>query len=153
MSDIPVWLHFVLAFISSMGFSVFLNAPKRQVLPCGIVGALGWTTFYVLNTVTSNSPFSNFIASVLVTTMSEYLARRLKKPAILFIIPGIIPLVPGLGMYNTMLYMIQGLYLKAIDSGMEVALVGGAIVLGILIITSFTRTIVNYKKQILNQKK
>ena len=72
--------------------------------------------------------------------ISEILARKLKYPAILFVIPGIIPLVPGLGMYNTMLYLIQNDYNNAIAKGADVLFVGGAISLGVLIITSLAKT-------------
>ena len=80
--------------------------------------------------------------------MSEILARKLKQPAVVFIIPGIIPLVPGLGMYNTMLYLIQNDYLNAISKGSDVLFVGGAISLGILVVTSLIKTlhIISIKK-------
>ena len=91
---------------------------------------------------------SNFVAALLVSYISEILARKLKQPAIIFIIPGIIPLVPGLGMYNTMLYLVQNDYNNAIAKGADVLFVGGAISLGILVITSLVKTlhIISIKK-------
>ena len=59
----------------------------------------------------------------------------------MFVIPGIIPLVPGLGMYNTMLYLVQSNFELAISKGANVLFVGGAISLGILVVTSLSRTI------------
>ena len=88
--------------------------------------------------------------------MSEYLARKLKQPAIVFVIPGIIPLVPGLGMYNTMLYLVQNDYNLAISKGADVLFVGGAISLGVLIVTSIVRSINLFemkKKLLLKEKK
>ncbi len=141
MTDMPIYMHFIFSAFSTVGFSVFFNAPTSSLIPAGITGGIGWSVFFYLMGVTSNSIFANFFAAVIVSLMSEILARKLKQPAILFVIPGIIPLVPGLGMYNTMLYLVQKNYDMAISTGADVLFVGGAIALGVLIITSLAKTI------------
>lgn len=141
MTDMPLYMHFIYSFIATMGFAVFLNAPKSTLISSGLVGALGWSVFYYLVKLTGNDILSNFIAALLVSYISEFFARKLKQPAIIFIIPGIIPLVPGLGMYNTMLYLVQGDYSNAIAKGANVLFVGGSISLGILVITSLVKTL------------
>ena len=145
MTDMPVYMHFLFSALSTVGFSVFFNAPVSSLLPAGITGGLGWAIFFHLISVTSNSIFANFVAATVVSLLSEILARKLKQPAILFVIPGIIPLVPGLGMYNTMLYLVQKNYDLAISTGADVLFVGGAIALGVLVITSLARTISIFK--------
>jgi len=141
MTDMPVYMHFLYSTIATIGFSVFLNAPKSALIPSGLTGGIGWTFYYYLINATNNDILSNFLAAVLVAWISEYLARKLKYPAILFVIPGIIPLVPGLGMYNTMLYLVQTNYELAISKGANVLFVGGAISLGVLVVTSLSRTL------------
>ena len=141
MTNMPIYMHFLYSTIATMGFSVFLNAPKSALIPSGLTGGIGWTFYYYLINATNNDILSNFLAAVLVAWISEYLARKLKYPAILFVIPGIIPLVPGLGMYNTMLYLVQTNYELAISKGANVLFVGGAISLGVLVVTSLSRTL------------
>ena len=141
MTDMPIYMHFLYSTLATVGFSIFLNAPVKTLLPAGVTGGLGWAMFYYLIGVSSNSIFANFVAAAVVSCMSEILARKLKQPAILFVIPGIIPLVPGLGMYNTMLYLVQGNYDLAISTGADVLFVACAIALGVLVITSLARTI------------
>ncbi|WP_434798388.1 threonine/serine exporter family protein [Terrisporobacter vanillatitrophus] len=141
MTDMPLYLHFIYSFIATVGFSIFLNAPKSTLISSGFVGGLGWSIFYYLAKLSENDIFANFIAALLVSYISEILARKLKQPAIVFIIPGIIPLVPGLGMYNTMLYLVQHDYNNAIAKGADVLFVGGAISLGILVVTSLVKTL------------
>ena len=72
---------------------------------------------------------------------SEILARKLKYPAISFVIPGIIPLVPGLSLYNTMLFLVQNNYDSAISTGATTLFVSGAIALGVLVVSSLFRTL------------
>lgn len=141
MTQMPIFMHFLYALFASVGFSIFLSAPKKALLFCGLTGAVGWSIFYFLTTVSLNDIYSNFLATIFVTFISEILARKLKQPAIIFIIPGIIPLVPGLGMYNTMLYLVQSNYDEAIAKGANVLFVGGAIALGVLIVTSLSNTL------------
>lgn len=145
MTKMPIYMHFLYSLIATMGFSIFLSAPKKTLLATGFAGALGWTIYYFMSTFSINDASSNFLATLLVTFLSEILARKLKQPAIIFIIPGIIPLVPGLGMYNTMLYLVQSNYDAAIAKGASVLLIGGAIALGVLIITSLSKTINHIK--------
>ena len=147
MSDMSILSHFIFAIIATLGWTVFFNAPKEDLLHCSLNGAIGWVVFVILSRYTENSVFSNFVASFVVNLLSEILARKLKKPAILYIIPGIIPLVPGLGIYNTMLHMIQGSYIKAIEIGTQVALVAGGIVLGMVVVTSCVKVYYKIKNE------
>ena len=50
----------------------------------------------------------SFIASAFAATYAEVLARKLKAPATLFLIPAVVPLVPGSGLYYTISYAVQG---------------------------------------------
>lgn len=140
MTDMPIYMHFLYSTIATVGFSVFLNAPKSALIPAGLTGGIGWTIYYYLINTTGNDILANFLSAAIVALISEILARKLKHPAILFVIPGIIPLVPGLGMYNTMLYLVQSNYELAVSKGANVLFVGGAISLGVLVVTSLART-------------
>ena len=142
MTNMPIFMHFIYSFISTIGFAIFLKAPKSTLIPSGFTGAVGWSVYYFLITFTNNNIMSNFIAALLVSLSSELFARKLKEPAIVFIIPGIILLVPGLGMYNTMLYLVQGNYTLAIEKGADVLFIAMALSMGVLIVTSLFKTII-----------
>lgn len=146
MSNAPLYLHFIFAFLATVCFSIFLNAPKKELVYCGLTGAFGWITYCILKLLNFNSIFSNFAASFVVGQISEFLAKKLKKPAILFVIPGIVSLVPGLGLYKTMFYLVQGNYDLAFSMGTDAVLISGAIALGILVNTSISRTIKTLNK-------
>lgn len=141
MSSMPLYLHFIFSFLSTIGFAIFLSAPKRSLYVSGLIGAVGWVLYVYLFKATNNPTLSNFVPATIIGIASEVCARKLKQPAIVFVIPGIIPLVPGLGMYNTMLYLVQENYELAASTGATALLVGGAISLGVLLVTSFVKTI------------
>ena len=140
MSFFDLVINFIFSFVATVGFSIFFNAPKKSLIPCGVIGAIGWTTYIVLSEFTDMALFSIVTASAIISLSSEILARKLKYPAISFVIPGILPLVPGAGLYNTMYLLVQKNYVLAVSTGTETLLKSGGIAIGILIITSFTKT-------------
>ena len=73
----------------------------------------------------------------------------MKKPTILFVVPGIITLIPGLGLYNTMSYVIEGDFQQAFTTGANVLFASGAIALGVIVVSSLFRTY--YKKSIIKK--
>ena len=78
-----------------------------------------------------SAPVAAFVAGVLVGISAEITARLRKGPAIVYATMGVIPLVPGYGLYRTMEYMVQTDYMQALAAGMETALVAGAIALSL----------------------
>ena len=53
----------------------------------------------------------------------------------------ILPLIPGIGLYNTMLSLIQKNYSLAMSKGTDALFLSAAIALGVLVVTSFVRTL------------
>ena len=80
-----------------------------------------------------------FLATVTVVTLSEILSRMLKSPVILFLVPMLIPLVPGGSLYQTMFYIVQSDYTLAVSKGVETVLIAGCIALAIALVTAFSR--------------
>lgn len=80
-------------------------------------------------------------ATVALSLLSELAARIFKQPVTIFVIPGIIPIVPGLGMYRGMAAIIENNY----DTGMNILITTGmdasAIALGMMLMTSVFRVI------------
>jgi len=145
MLNIPVWQHFLLGAIATCGFSIFFNAPRKLLLPSSLVGGLGWIIYIFLYIKFDNPLVYAFTAAVFVSVASEILARVMKQPAIVFIIPGILPLVPGITLYNTVLYTIQKDYTQAATTGTRAIIISIGISLGILVVASLSRMFNIYK--------
>lgn len=134
-------MNFLFSFATTAGFSIFFNAPKKSLIPCGVVGGVGWCTYILMSdSVYFSSVFAMVVSSAVISLLSEILARKLKYPAINFIIPGILPIVPGIGLYNAMYALVQKDYSLAASTGTDTLLKSAGIAVGILIVTSFTKT-------------
>ena len=62
-----------------------------------------------------------------------------KAPATLFASVGLIPVVPGGGMYRTMHALIQGDYPAAANYGVETVLIAGSLALAVALVSSVVR--------------
>ena len=145
MMDIPIWEHFLFAAMATCGFSIFFNAPKKLLLPSSVVGGVGWIIYLVMSVHFDNPLVYAFTAAIFIAVSSEIFARLLKQPAIVIIIPVILPLVPGISLYNTVLYTIQKKYELAASTGTRAIIISIGISLGILVVASLSRMFNIYK--------
>lgn len=126
-------LSILSAFISTLGFSIVFHVQKKHLLICGAVGAISWTIYLLLNEQGNSSVLASFLATLFVTALSYLLAKKRKTPITVFLIAGIIPLVPGLGLYRMMSALLDEDYSLALDYAtltFEIAgVIAGAIVI------------------------
>ncbi|MEG1409569.1 MAG: threonine/serine exporter family protein [Terrisporobacter sp.] len=139
----PIYIHIIFSYLAAVGFAVFLNSPKKTLYVSGAVGMTSWTIYILLMRLNFDMMSANFIAAAIAGLICEILARKMKKPTILFIVPGIITLIPGLGLYNTMYYVVEGDFQSSFTTGANVLLASGSIALGVIVVSSLFR---NYYK-------
>lgn len=146
-------LYFVLASVSTFGFALFMHVPRKHIIYASITGGFGLTFYVFLTDLHLSSVLSSFFAACVVGIFSETFARVLKAPSIVYIIPGMLPLAPGRGLYYTMENLIEKNYFEAISNGTTTIAIAGAISLGIILVTSFARTLSfrNHRLHILMQ--
>ena len=139
ITQVPLWQHFIFAGLATCGFAIFFNVQPKLLLWTAPIGALGWLV-YVLGVSNYENPMIySFTAAAVISLCSEILARRLKQPAILFVIPGILPLVPGVGLYQTVYSIMFKKYGLAATIGTKSVIVSIGIALGILVVASLSR--------------
>lgn len=139
ITQVPLWQHFIFAGLATCGFAIFFNVQPKLLLWTAPIGSLGWLV-YVLGVFNYENPMIySFTAAAVISLCSEILARRLKQPAILFVIPGILPLVPGVGLYQTVYSIMFKKYGLAATIGTKSVIVSIGIALGILVVASLSR--------------
>ena len=121
----------VVAGVATAGFALLFRTEAKSLLPSAILGGVGYVVYDALLLGLDSAPVAAFVAGVLVGISAEITARLRKGPAIVYATMGVIPLVPGYGLYRTMEYMVQTDYMQALAAGRETALVAGAIALSL----------------------
>ncbi|MBN2897140.1 MAG: threonine/serine exporter family protein [Clostridia bacterium] len=125
--------QFIFAYISTAGFAVIFNAPSRAIYKSGLAGALGWLCYMLALDAQLDKAIASFIGALIVGLISEWYAIKTKRPVTIYVIPGIIPLVPGFGLYYTILSIIQNDYPKAAQTGFEATFIAIGIALGLIL--------------------
>lgn len=139
--------QFIFAFISTLGFSILFNIPRVSIIKASINGAFGWIIYITLNHVFFSPVIGSLWGALIVGIVGEIFARIYRKPATVFIIPGIVPLVPGSGMYYTMQAVIEKNFYKAAEIGSETIFIAAAISIGIILSSSLSRLLRFPKKR------
>ncbi|MCM1308981.1 MAG: threonine/serine exporter family protein [Butyrivibrio sp.] len=123
------------AAVATVAFALLFRTPSKYYIHCGIIGGLGWALYYTLSTYTFFSPTeATFFAMLFVSLVSRFCAVWEKCPVTVFLISGLLPLVPGAGIYWTAYYLVTGQISTAKDSGFEALKITVAIVLGIVMV-------------------
>lgn len=91
-----------MSFLGSMGFSILFNVRGKKVLLAALGGGVSWMIFLLLQGVMPGIPYRYFCCACFVALYAEILARVLKTPATSFLIPSLIPHIPGGSLYQTM---------------------------------------------------
>lgn len=121
-----VWyIQLIAAFVGTLGFSALFGAPRHYYIACGIVGMIGWAAYIFTNSV--------LIASLIIAVVSHICAVIQHCPVTVFLICGIIPLVPGGGLFWTLYYMITNHLRYAFEAGTDAIKVTIGIAGGIII--------------------
>lgn len=115
------------------------------ILSAAVSGAVGWFVYLSLSDLTDVSRY--LLATIAVAVLSEIFARLYKTPATVFLIIGIIPLVPGGGIYYTMEALINGDLPLFVRYGMETAASAGAIAVGCSLVSSVARIAVVLRRR------
>ena len=87
------------AAMATIGFSLLFGVPARYYPSCALIGGVSWLAYLLLLPYSSVS-IATFAATVIVILMSRWFAVRKRCPVTIFLISGIIPLVPGAGISN-----------------------------------------------------
>lgn len=130
----------VCPFWGTVGFAVMFNIPRRYYFAGGMTGTAGWL-IYKLVLEYSSSAIASFLGTLVVVLISRMLTVKMKCPITLFLISGIVPLVPGAGVYYTVYYLVTNQVAMAGQKGLESVKIAFGIVLGIVFIVSIPREV------------
>lgn len=138
--DIDILKNMLYATGTTMGFAIVLQSHKRYLWLQGVIGTVGWIIFMWVKQQPGHSSFdANFLGAFSVALLGELMAMVVKQPATVLVIPGIFPLVPGLGMYLGMSKLLERSYQAGFNVLITAAGDAAAIALGIMMITSLFR--------------
>jgi uncharacterized membrane protein YjjB (DUF3815 family) len=89
--------------VAAMGFAVLFNVPRRALPGCALAAGVG----HVIRTLCIQTglplELATLVAATAVGFLGESLAKSFQTPRIVFTVPAVIPMVPGVLAYQTMI--------------------------------------------------
>lgn len=142
MTTQEIFYHMLCSFVGTVGFAIIYNVPKKYYFACGITGMAGWMTYlFVSSRNHMSSAAASFFGAFVVVLISRIWTIYLKCPITVFLISGILPLVPGAGVYYTAYYIVTNQLAQASLKGIESLKIAFAIVMGIVVVVSIPRDV------------
>lgn len=125
----------VSALIGTLGYCLLFNVRKKRIIYCCIGGTLATFIYFICVESGFSLLMQNMIPAAAATLYAEVTARLVKAPATVFLIPSIIPLVPGGRLYYTMSAMVDGNGLKADIFGNQTVLIAIGLAVGVVLVS------------------
>lgn len=135
------------AFIGVYFTTYLLDAPRKYSFVTGLIGASGWL-LYLLIVAHTGTLTANYLSGLLIAFCAHLVARFGKTPVTVILIPSFYPLVPGVGMHKTILYLIQGRESLFRENLKLTILIAVMIALSILTVDSIVYSFFRVKKDL-----
>lgn len=125
-------LYAVLACAASC---IILGRRGPLMLVSSLGGGVGWAVC-LLCAFTGSDIIQYFFGAVVVALYAEIMARVCKATVTGFLVVGILPFVPGGGIYYTMDYCLSGDTQQFLSTGIHTFGIAGAVAVGLLLASS-----------------
>lgn len=132
-------LSVLCASLAALGFGIFFNLRGSKLWTAAIGGGIGWLFFLLAE------PGGDLVryctASAAITLYAEVMARIQRTPVTVYLVPALIPLVPGGLIYEAMLHALGGRNDLFLSVGLHALTITGALTLGIVTVSSLMRLV------------
>lgn len=128
-------------FIAVFSFSMLINSPKKYLIWAGIAGAAAGFIYIICVEAGWSAVTASFWSALAAGLISHIFARALKAPVTIFLIGGILPTVPGNGIYQIMNYVLQDDRSMASFYLMQTVEIAGAIALAIFVMDTLFKVV------------
>jgi uncharacterized membrane protein YjjB (DUF3815 family) len=127
-------LNMVYCFIATLFFAMIMNSPRRVLVFSSVIASFGYLIF-LLCVKAGYSMLGFFLGTLVIAFIGEICARIYKMPATIFIFPAVVPIVPGFGLYQTVLAFVQKDILSALETGVSTIVNIGAMAIAMAVVS------------------
>lgn len=132
-------IQVLMAYLGSLGFNILFHIRGRKLFLASLGGLISWVVFLLLEPLLPGEAIRYFCAAAAITVYGEILARVEKTPTTTFLVPSVIPLIPGGSLYYTMNYALNKQWSQFSHQGIYTLQLALALAVGIIAITTLTR--------------
>ncbi|CAJ1177712.1 hypothetical protein CPEBRM1_ABPJDJAI_00123 [Companilactobacillus paralimentarius] len=147
-----ILLGFIFGFLSSVGFGIVTNNPRRTLMPAGWIGAIAWVIYIVAGWYDHGVIMPNLLSAVVIGLLGNLAAILVRAPVNIFYVPCLVSLVPGAIIYDSMKNFTLGYDNLAAHGLIKALAVGLSLAIGFIIAEAISNKIYPPLKKYLEQK-
>ncbi len=125
-------IRLITSFVASMAFALLFKVRYGHLAYAGSCGMISYIIYYAVGFVSPSLFAAALLSTICGACLSEIFARVRRAPTIVFLLPAVIPTVPGSDLYYAMRGFIVGDMTAAVNSLMSAIKIGLGIALGIV---------------------
>lgn len=148
LSNAKWYVMLISGGLATIGFGIVFNNKYKHLPIVAIGGVLATLIYLIANKLSNNSFVSVMCGTIFATLLAELLARILKSPTTVFLIPAIIPFVPGARLFFMMYSLLNSDMLSAKVNFNELMLSSLGIAVGIILASVFAQIVIKTIKKI-----
>ena len=126
---------------ASIFCSLYFNTRAFHAVISGILGVMSYFVYLIIKVHIGNEALGFFVGTASVAAASEILAVMMKNPATVFLLSGLLPLVPGGGLFYMMRALVQEEFAQAFAIGYQTMMAAASIALGVAVVSSVFRIV------------
>ena len=147
-SSYEVWVLVICALFAVFGFCILFHSPLSTMLYACVIGAGGQLVMQYMVSMGQGPAISCFMGACVLAILAEFGSRAGKDATTVFIIPGIIPLVPGALLYRSMIQILESDVSTAASYAVTTLMSAIGIAAALVVISSLTRLLVSITKRV-----
>lgn len=138
-------LQILMGCLGTLGFNILFHLRGKKLFLATLGGLLSWAVFLILEPLYDSESIRYLISAAAVTVYGEALARIEKTPTTTFLVPSIIPLIPGSALYYTMNYALNKQWTDFLHQAFYTLQLAFSLAVGIIAVTTAVRLLTALK--------
>lgn len=134
-----IFVQIIAASMTSFGFAIIYNIKGKLFIHGGVAGAISWLIYLLGKKAGLGVGVVFFLATVSLSLYAEIMSRRCKITVTAILIPALIPLAPGSGIYYAIYNLIHKNYPLALEKGITTFIMAGSMAVGIFAVANIMR--------------
>lgn len=126
-------IQVITGMVGTVGFSILFHVKGKKIMAIALGGAFSWVLYLLVLGYSGNKAAGLLVSTFALGLLAELYARVFKAPVISFLVPMLIPLIPGGDLYYTTDYFVRKMGAEFTDQLNLLLWEAGAIAFGIIL--------------------
>ena len=136
----------IASIVACTGFTFLFNIHGNGKYLCALGGMITFLVYRISGHLGVDTVTAYFLGTLAASAYSEIMARVRKYPAISYLVISSFPLIPGAGVYNTVMFAMRGELTQCINTGIQTLAIAGVMAGAILLVSTAFRIAAIHKK-------